>query len=345
MIEIKNIFYPDFKVMSWKKGSIFVVDGRISFKNNSKKLKSIDLKDKYCIPSFVEPHCHIGICRKGEYDTKNALINDLPYDFDNHLYQKFSFKDKSFEDINDRGIKFISVDPGSTSYFSGNCLFLDLIKKKIKKTDSLKIAIGSVPFEYQSKNLNLKNETDCFDKLKEFFSENKVLIKNKIIKVHVYKKSDILKMIEFKEKYHFKLIILHGNDLIKLPKTQLDKINGIILGPIIYTSLREEAKFDFTKTALHLYKNKINFSITTDHPVTPLQYLRLNAIILKNKGIDSLTCIKMITKNAADILNINNFGEIRRGFKANLLIFNGNPMELESDIIYEINNGELKKCQ
>jgi len=279
MIVLKDIKYPDFEMNEWVSGTIYIYNEKIFFRKLDKPKIVKCLKGKFCVPSFIEPHSHIGVCRKGEQKTSKALIDKTPFNPFKNILNKFSFEDKAFSEVERAGISYIGIDPGSTSYISGNGIIIKLPEKKIfDKANILKIALGSVPFEFQSSNLGLKNESDAIEKLKKFILNNQKIFHDKIIKFHVYSEKDISDIIRLKNKLPFRIIILHGNELFKMNKEFLKRINGYILGPLMHTSLRKEGQIDVMKSIIHLYKEGIDFSITTDHPVTPLRYLRFNAI-------------------------------------------------------------------
>jgi imidazolonepropionase-like amidohydrolase len=70
-------------------------------------------------------------------------------------------------------------------------------------------------------------------------------------------------------------------------------------------------------------------AITTDHPVIPLQYLTLCASLAVKAGMDTDAAFRAITINPARILGIDNrVGSIKTGKDADMVLFDGSPLEI-----------------
>jgi imidazolonepropionase-like amidohydrolase len=96
------------------------------------------------------------------------------------------------------------------------------------------------------------------------------------------------------------------------------------------------------KNAKILNDAGVLFSLTTDHPVAPLQYLPYCAALAVKGGLDFYSAIKAITINPAVILGIDNIvGSIEKGKHADLVLYNGNPLEILSRAEMVIVNGKI----
>ena len=83
-------------------------------------------------------------------------------------------------------------------------------------------------------------------------------------------------------------------------------------------------------------------SLTTDHPVVPLHYLPVCAGIAVKHGMDAKKAIEAITINPAKTLGIDNrVGSIEVGKDADIVIWDNNPLEIQSNILYTIIDGKV----
>ena len=86
----------------------------------------------------------------------------------------------------------------------------------------------------------------------------------------------------------------------------------------------------------------IFFSITTDSPVVPQEYLALCAQLAVKEGLPEYEALKAITINPATILGLEDrIGSIKVGKDADLVIVDGNLLDVSSQVQYTIINGEI----
>jgi imidazolonepropionase-like amidohydrolase len=96
------------------------------------------------------------------------------------------------------------------------------------------------------------------------------------------------------------------------------------------------------KTAGVLCKAGVKVAITTDHPVVRIQYLPICAGFAAKEGLGVEEGLKAITINAAEICNVSDrVGSLEEGKDADIAIFDGNPMEIFTNTMYTIIDGEI----
>jgi imidazolonepropionase-like amidohydrolase len=80
----------------------------------------------------------------------------------------------------------------------------------------------------------------------------------------------------------------------------------------------------------------------TDHPSFPLKYLSLCASIAVKEGMDEYEALKAITINAAEISGIDDrVGSLKEGKDADIVIFDGHPLEVRTKVVHTIINGQV----
>ena len=83
-------------------------------------------------------------------------------------------------------------------------------------------------------------------------------------------------------------------------------------------------------------------AITTDHPVSRIQYLPLCAGLASKEGLGETAALRAITIDAAKICRVDNrIGSLKEGKDADIVIFEGNPLEINSTVKATIINGEI----
>ena len=86
----------------------------------------------------------------------------------------------------------------------------------------------------------------------------------------------------------------------------------------------------------------ILIAITTDHPVALIQYLPLCAGLAVKHGLPVEEGLKAVTINAARICRVDDrVGSLKKGKDADIAIFTGNPMEIFTETLYTIIDGQI----
>ncbi len=86
----------------------------------------------------------------------------------------------------------------------------------------------------------------------------------------------------------------------------------------------------------------VKLALMTDHPVTPIEYLPICAGLAVKAGLSMEDGLKSITINAAEILGVSDrIGSIEKGKDADIVIYDGNPMEIFTNTLYTIIDGKI----
>ena len=86
----------------------------------------------------------------------------------------------------------------------------------------------------------------------------------------------------------------------------------------------------------------VEVSIITDHPVIPIQYLPLCAALAVKAGMNREEAFRALTVNPARALGIDDrVGSLEEGKDADIVLWNGDPLEFNSEVMYTIINGEV----
>lgn len=382
MLLIKNGKILTMTDLNYDKGDILIKDKKIIQVgenidvNSVEDCEIIDVSNCWVMPGIIEAHCHLGITeeRKGfEGDDCNEMTEPItPYlkalDATNPM-------DSAFHNALSGGITGVMVGPGSSNVVGGQFLFMKTHGRAIDdmivlEPAAMKIAFGEntksnynqkdmMPttrmsiaallreelFEaqqYNEKKKKAEQSGENFDK--EFRKECWLPVLNNEIplKAHVHRADDILTAIRIAKEFGVRMTLEHCTEGHLISKYIKESGFPAIIGPSLSSRNKIETKNMDFKTAGVLHKEGVKIAITTDHPVTRIQYLPICAGFAAKEGLGIDEALKAITINAAEICNVSHrVGSIEVGKDADIAIFDGNPMETFTNIMYTIIDGEI----
>ena len=112
--------------------------------------------------------------------------------------------------------------------------------------------------------------------------------------------------------------------------------------PVIYPPLLLSSKDKDLKRAGKIANSGVKLAFASLAPKTDLSDLRTSAILAAKYGLDKETALKSLTINAAEILGVaDRLGSISEGKDADLVILNGDPLQLTSSIEMVLINGNI----
>lgn len=336
----------------------------------------IDADGLWVLPGLIEAHCHIGITeeKKGmEGDDCNEATSPVtPY---LRALDAVNPMDPAFHNAIQAGITSVMVGPGSSNVVGGQFVFIKTHGRNIEKMAVLSPAAIKVSFGENPKNtykeMNMAPSTRMANAAllrEELFTASRYKIKKekaiengddfevefelepwipilekKIpMKAHVHRTDDILTAIRIAKEFDVNITLDHCTEGHIIAEEILESGFAAIVGPDLASRNKIECQNADFKTAGVLAKKGIKVAITTDHPVSLIQYLPICAGFAAKKGLGIEEGLKAITINAAEICGTaNRVGSIQVGKDADIAIFSGNPMEVFTHTVYTIIDGEI----
>ncbi|MBS6025381.1 MAG: amidohydrolase family protein [Paeniclostridium sordellii] len=361
-------------------GCVLIKDKKIIEINETieetKLMTVIDAKGAWVMPGIIEAHCHIGLSEEG-IRFEGDDINESTSPITGHLraIDAINPLDQAFKDAIARGITSVMTGQGSANVCGGKFLFMKTSGKCIddmivKDEAAMKVAFGENPKRvYSSKQttpstrmataailrealykaINYKNKKeealqkgDYFevDLKQECFMD--VLDKKIPLKAHAHRADDILTAIRLAKEFNLDMTLDHCTEGHLIPEYIKKSGFSAIVGPSLTNRSKVELKNRTFKTAGVLNKYGVDVAITTDHPVVPIQYLPICAGFAAKEGLGIEEALKAITINPAKICGVEDMvGSIEVGKDADIAIFTGNPMEVFSETLYTIIDGNI----
>ena len=339
---------------------------------NGKKEEILDVEGAWVLPGIIESHCHIGIS-----EEKIGLIGDDCNEGTNPVtpalraIDAVNPMDAAFHDAIEAGITSVMTGPGSANVVGGQFLFMKthgrcIDEMVVKAPAAMKAAFGENPKtcygdkdEYPATRMGVaallrktlfeaaqyKKEKESGKLEKENFEMEPwlpVLNKEIPLKVHAHRADDILTAIRIAKEFDLRITIDHGTESHLIAEQVKEAGYPVIVGPDLTSRSKLEVKNMNFKTNKILDENGILFSITTDHPVTMIQYLPLCAGLAVKRGLPMEEGLKAITIHPAQICGVvDRVGSLKEGKDADIVVFSGNPMEVFTKTLYTIIDGEI----
>ena len=154
--------------------------------------------------------------------------------------------------------------------------------------------------------------------------------------------NDIFTAIRIAKEFDLKLTLDHCTEGHLIVDELVEEGYPVIVGP----SLSERSKIELRNltfdTPAILSNEGLQVSLMTDHPVIPVQYLPVCAGIAVKHGMKKEKALEAITINPAKILGIDEkVGSIEIGKDADIVIWDNDPFELQSNVLVTIIDGKI----
>ena len=286
--------------------------------------------------------------------------------------------DRNFTEAVEGGITSVCTTPGSANVMGGQCIAIKTFGKRIdkmiiKNPVAAKIAFGENPKGVYGNDdktpqtrmaiaalirENLKKAKEYLDQIEksefEEDGENKpeydikyeslipVLKREIPLKAHAHRADDMFTAIRIAKEFNLKLTLDHCTEGHLVVDELIDEGYPMIVGP----SMTERSKIELRnltfETAGILSNSGSDICLMTDHPVIPIQYLPICAGIAIKYGMKQERALEAITINPAKVLGIEDrVGSIEVGKDADIVIWDNNPFEINSDVLYTIIDGKI----
>ena len=161
-------------------------------------------------------------------------------------------------------------------------------------------------------------------------------------KVHAHRADDMFTAIRIAKEFDIKLTLDHCTEGHLIADELAEEGYPVIVGP----SLSERSKIELRNLTFEtpgiLSNEGLQVSLTTDHPVIPVQYLPVCAGIAIKHGMKKGDALEAITINPAKTLGIDErVGSIEVGKDADIVIWDNDPFELQSNVLVTIIDGKV----
>lgn len=347
------------------KGTILVENNHIKEVGQDIKVPPgcsiIDAAGKYVTPGFIDAHTHIGL-EEEIYSIEGDDVNETSDPVTPYLQalDGINLLDLAFTDALRGGVTRSMSMPGSANIIGGQAVFLKHLAANMSDMIyhncwGLKAALGENPKRVYSRqkktpitrmaNASLLREAffhaaRLLDKKDILPGEEykyspviKVLKKEIPLLIHVHRADDIMTALRIKDEFNIDMIIQHGTEAFLVADELAKRDVAVFLGPLLVNRAKVEMKEVSFKNARRLAESGVKFSFITDHPVIPIEHLKVCAALAVREGLDEEIALQAITSIPAGILHVDHeIGSIAKGKNADVVIFNGHPFDYRSRV-------------
>ncbi len=335
----------------------------------TERMKIIDATNLNIYPGFIDAHSHIGISEEkktNQCDESNENTNPITPCV--RAIDAINPMDSAFHNALATGITGVMVGPGSANPIGGQFAFIKTHGRRIDDMvvmapSAMKIAFGENPMMNYGPNGNIPSTRMGIASLireeltlaKQYFSNGneaqgtfgmecyRDVFEGKIpLKAHVHRADDIFTAIRIAEEFGIGLTLDHCTEGHLIADAIAESGYPAIVGPSLASRNKNEVSLLDFKTPAILQKAGVLVALTTDHPVSRIQYLPLCAGLAVKEGMDEWGALRAITIDAAKICRVDHrVGSLKEGKDADIAIYDGNPLEIASSVKYTILNGEI----
>ena len=354
------------------KGKKIAELGDMSEYESKKEDEVIDVQGAWVLPGLIEAHAHIGITEE-KWGTMGDDCNEenLPVTPALRAIDAVNPMDPAFHDAIEAGITSVMAGPGSANVVGGQFVFMKtqgrcIDNMIVRHPAAMKVAFGENPkVNYGDKDqlpstrmgiaallrktlyeaVQYKADRENGNLVQRDFEIEPwipVLSREIPLKAHAHRTDDILTAIRIAKEFEVDITIDHGTEAHLIADEIKESGFPVIVGPDLTARSKIEVKNMDFKTNKILHDAGVLFSITTDHPVSLIQYLPLCAGLAVKHGLPMEEGIKAITINPARICRVDDrVGSLKKGKDADIAIFSGNPLEVFTETLYTIIDGQV----
>lgn len=322
----------------------------------------IDAAGKLITPGFIEPHCHLGVI-----DTDGQDGNEMtgPIHPELRAIDAIDFHSELFDKALHAGVTTVAVGPGSGNVMGGTFAYLktagDTLNERIMKEEAaLKMALGENPkVSYGKRSQTPSTRMGSAALMRQAlyrakdYRERWIAHKERLergeestfgydlamhslmrafdgmlVKIHAHQANDILTALRVGKEFGLNLSIEHCTEGWKMIDDLKEAGAHYIIGPTAGGKSKLELKDKRYDTPAILERAGVEFTLTTDSHVIPMEGFLPQVAVLIKHGLTEETAYKCVTIRAARALDLaDEIGSIEPGKTADVVIWASEPFK------------------
>ena len=357
----------------YESGVILVKDGSILDIGHNIPIPAecpvLDLSEYTIIPGMIDAHTHLGINEEsiGAPGIDNNEVSEtvLP---SLRVIDGINPLEEGLQDAYSGGVTTTMVLPGSMNVIGGQTAIIkthgtcvdDMV---IRAPAGLKVALGENPKSKDEQrpshprtrmgiaNLLRKACVSGLNYMQGSRNEERdldaevmaALLRGEFpIMAHAHRADDIITAVRICREFNLKLVIQHGTEAHRVAKYLAVNEVPVLVGSTFTSRVKVELQQRTYRTPAMLVQEGIKFALITDHPIIPINMLRLQAAVAAREGISENVALKAITIFPAEILGISHrVGSLEKGKDADFVALTGHPLDVRSKVACVVMQGQV----
>ncbi len=337
----------------------------------------VDASNRYVLPGYIDAHTHVGIMEE-IYRVEGDDANETSDPVTPHMraIDAIYMEDLAFQDAVMAGVTTVMTGPGSANVIGGESLVMKTYARTVdeailKNPVGIKAALGENPkrvYGEQKKApitrmataallretlVNAQTYCSKLSRAKDDPSKRPdrdlkmeallpVLRGELPLLVHAHRSDDIMTALRIADEFNIKVSIQHATEGHKIPGELARRGVPAVVGPSLSARIKVELKDRTFATPGIMARAGVKVALMTDHPVIPVQYLPLTAVLAVREGMDEDEALRAITINPAEILGVaDRVGSLRPGKDADVVVLSGHPLDWRTKVELVLVDGEI----
>ncbi len=306
-------------------------------------------------PGFVEASCQLGINsqihRFEEQDANdvNAIAPEL------RAYDALNFEDEGFEMALRGGVTTVVACPGNENLIGGSCVAVktagatvdsrivcDEIAYRFVLTNGPRRKFGPKNQQPQTRLASAAMIRDILQKAQEYARKKKAgesqpykmelealsrVFDGMLVQMVAMKANDMETAIRIAEEFGLNYVLVMAYDAMIVMKDLARNDFKFVVGPLYGYDFTDESKNKEFKLGAELEAAGVPFAISTGHPELNLDLIQTQLILMQSKGMSREAVIKGATAYPAKYMGLDSVGTLEPGKAADLVVWNGDPLE------------------
>jgi imidazolonepropionase-like amidohydrolase len=356
-----------------RKGTLLINNGVIEAVGDNVKLPKdtevLNVKDQVLIPGMIDAHTHLGLRQDGvsadqsdEDEVGDPVVPHI------RAIDAINPEDIAFRDALMGGVTTVGVMPGSYNVVCGQPAAVKVSGRTVeemllrapvgmkvsfgdrpkhvygglKKSPMTRMGIAAILREslIRAQNYAANGKKGPRDLRQE--SLIPVIRRQIPLRAHAHRADDIVTAVRIAKEFKLDLVIEHGTDGYKVAPELAQAKVPVVHGPWLKVRGNFEQSGRNPDAPRILIENKVLTAFSTDHPVIPIQNLRMQAMTAVEQGVSPEDALKAITISPAQIMGIHTrVGSLEKGKDADVVMLSGLPFEAGSRVNATMVSGKL----
>lgn len=338
----------------------------------------VDAAGGYLTPGLIDAHTHLGLYEDGlGFEGADGNEDTDPATPHMRVIDGINPMERSFEEARAAGVTCCAVSPGSANPMGGQIAVIKtsghwIDRMIVQQPAAIKCALGENPKAvYHDKDETPVTRMATAAILRETFKKAQEydarcrraqedpdedapdyeikydallpLLHGEIpAHIHAHRADDIFTGLRICKEFGIRPVIVHGTEGHKIADDLAELGVPVLSGPFLTDRSKPELR-DLTERSPGLLSAAgVKVAITTDHPETPVKYLRRCAAVAAEQGMDETEALRAITCYPAEILGLSGrIGALKVGLDADLALFSDHPFAFRSRTVLTVCGGDI----